>query len=144
MDYRNPTPTVDVVIEMSGGVVLIKRRNPPHGWALPGGFVDEGEPVEAAAAREVMEETGLTVQLETLLYVYSDPARDPRQHTMSVVFVGSAEGTPAGSDDAEEARVFSLDALPSPLAFDHGRILADYQRWRESGERPDPKRALRG
>ena len=144
MAYRNPTPTVDVVIEMAGGVVLIKRRNPPHGWALPGGFVDEGEPVEAAAAREVMEETGLTVSLETLLYVYSDPARDPRKHTLSVVFVGSAEGSPEASDDAAEAAIFDLDALPSPLAFDHGQILADYRRWRTTGDRPDPKRALRG
>jgi 8-oxo-dGTP diphosphatase len=142
MEYRNPKPTVDVIVEIDGGVVLIKRRNPPHGWALPGGFVDEGEPVERAAVREVDEETGLAVALTDLLYVYSDPARDPRQHTLSVVFVGTAAGAPAGGDDASEARIFPLDALPSPLAFDHGQILADYRRWRETGERPSPARAL--
>ncbi|MCB9745931.1 MAG: NUDIX hydrolase [Alphaproteobacteria bacterium] len=138
MPYRNPTPTVDVVVELDGGVVLIRRRNPPLGWALPGGFVDEGETVEAAAAREVMEETGLTVELEELLYVYSDPSRDPRKHTMSVVFTGRASGAPRGQDDAAEARVFSLDALPSPLAFDHGQILADYARFKATGQRPRP------
>ncbi|MCB9742991.1 MAG: NUDIX hydrolase [Alphaproteobacteria bacterium] len=138
MVYRNPTPTVDVVVELDGGVVLIRRRNPPEGWALPGGFVDEGETVEAAAAREVMEETGLVVRLTELLYVYSDPARDPRKHTMSVVFTGVASGAPVGQDDAAEARVFPIDALPSPLAFDHGQILADYKRFRETGQRPRP------
>lgn len=135
MTHRNPTPTVDVVIELGGGVVLVERKNPPHGWALPGGFVDEGETVEAAAVREAKEETGLDVTLTGLLHVYSDPARDPRMHTLSVVFLGTAEGEPEGGDDAAEARVFSLDGLPA-LAFDHARILSDYQRFRATGRRP--------
>ena len=139
MEYRNPKPTVDVVIELPEGIVLIRRRNEPRGWALPGGFVDEGETVEHAAVREAMEETGLEVQLQQLLYVYSDPARDRRQHTLSVVFTARAEGTPRGMDDAAEASVFSLDGLPSPIVFDHARILEDYRRFRASGERPDPQ-----
>jgi 8-oxo-dGTP diphosphatase len=136
VEYRNPTPTVDVVVETDGGIVLIERANEPFGWALPGGFVDEGETVEHAAVREVEEETGLQVRLRALLYVYSDPKRDPRKHTMSTVFVGRADGVPRGSDDAKTARVFALDALPDPLCFDHGRILADYKRWLSTGKRP--------
>ena len=138
MVYRNPKPTVDVVIEVEGGIVLIKRANEPHGWALPGGFVDEWEPVEVAARREALEETGLKVHLTDLLYVYSNPARDPRQHTMSVVFVATATGTPQGGDDAEDAQIFSLDALPSPLVFDHQTIVDDYRIFKSSGVRPDP------
>ncbi len=137
-DYRNPTPTVDIVIRLGGGIVLIRRRNPPHGWALPGGYQDEGETCEAAARREAMEETGLDVTLEDLLYVYSDPRRDPRQHTMSVVFTARATGEPVGMDDAEEARIFTLDTLPSDLAFDHRQILEDYRRFVETGLRPSP------
>ena len=150
MEFRNPKPTVDVVLSVDGGVVLIRRANPPAGWALPGGFVDEGEAVEAAAVREAKEETGLDASLEELLYVYSDPARDPRQHTLSVVFTGTATGAPVGLDDAAEARVVSVDDLrallaqPSPtldglpLAFDHGRILADYLVFLDTGRRPRP------
>ena len=134
--HRNPVPTVDAIIELAGGVVLIRRRNPPHGWALPGGFVDVGETVEQAAVREAREETGLDVRLEALLHVYSDPARDPRKHTISVVFVATAEGSPIGQDDAEEARVFPLDGLPDDLAFDHGQILTDYLEYRLTGRRP--------
>ena len=103
MEWRNPTPTVDVVIRQGETIVLIKRANPPHGWALPGGFIDEGERVERAAVREALEETGLDVRLEALRSVYSDPSRDPRQHTMSVVFTATAEGAPEGLDDALEA-----------------------------------------
>lgn len=138
MTYKNPVPTVDVVIDRGGSIVLIRRRAPPHGWALPGGFVDEGETLEHAAVREVLEETGLHVTLTDLLYVYSDPARDPRKHTVSTVFVGTATGDPVGTDDAAEAGVFPLDALPAPLAFDHARIVADYVRFRATGERPRP------
>ena len=135
---RNPYPTVDVVIELDGGVVLIERANEPKGWALPGGFIDYGEPPADAARREVKEETGLDVELTDLLGVYGDPNRDPRQHNLSIVDVGRAEGTPAGGDDAARAQVFSLDALPSPLCFDHARILADYRRFARDGARPRP------
>jgi 8-oxo-dGTP diphosphatase len=135
---RNPFPTVDVVIEVPGGVVLVRRRNPPPGWALPGGFVDYGEPLWEAARREAREETGLDVELTALLHVYSRPDRDPRQHTVSTVYVGRASGMPEGADDAVEARVFPPEALPSPLAFDHARILADYVRFRRDGTRPPP------
>ena len=133
---RNPYPTVDVIVEVAGGIALIERSNPPLGWALPGGFVDYGESVEDGARREVMEETGLTCELTALLGVYSAPQRDPRQHNLSVVYVGRATGTPAGSDDASDARVFALDALPDPLCFDHAEILADYRRYRETGALP--------
>jgi 8-oxo-dGTP diphosphatase len=121
--------TVDVVIRVGDPrhVVLIRRRNPPLGWALPGGFVDMGETVEVAAEREAGEETGLAVRLVGLLGVYSDPARDPRGHTVSVVFVGDADGEPRGGDDAAAAAVFALDSPPAPLAFDHARILDDYR-----------------
>ncbi|MBN1772214.1 MAG: NUDIX hydrolase [Deltaproteobacteria bacterium] len=138
--YRNPAPTVDVVIEVGDGIVLIRRCNPPPGWALPGGFVDYGEPLWAAAVREAREETGLEVELTALLHVYSRPDRDPRKHTVSTVFVGRARGEPRGLDDAAEARVFAPDALPAPLAFDHAEILADYLRFRRDGTRPPPDR----
>ncbi|MGH9460549.1 MAG: NUDIX domain-containing protein [Vicinamibacteria bacterium] len=126
-DHSKPRLTVDVIIELpSDRLVLIRRRNPPPGWALPGGFVDAGETVEQAARREALEETSLSVDLVRQFHVYSDPARDPRGHTVSVVFIGRAEGTPSGADDAAEARAFPRDQLPEPLAFDHSRILADY------------------
>jgi 8-oxo-dGTP diphosphatase len=143
MSQRNPYPTADVIVENGPGIVLVRRKNEPQGWALPGGFIDAGECVEAAAMREIQEETGLEVELETLLYVYSDPARDPRFHTMTVVFVGQAEGEPVGDDDAAEARAFPLDALPSPIVFDHALIIADYAHFRSTGERPAPERYRR-
>jgi len=129
--YRNPTPTVDVVILMriaeGEGVVLIERANPPYGWALPGGFVDYGETCEQAAVREMKEETGLDVMLTGLLGVYSDPKRDPRQHTMSVVYTGIPDNPEAlkAGDDAARARVFPLGEWPE-LAFDHAAILDDF------------------
>lgn len=135
---RNPYPTVDVIIETPGGVVLIERAHEPLGWALPGGFVDYGEAPADAARREVKEETGLDVELTDLLFVYGAPDRDPRQHNLSVVYVGRASGTPRGGDDAARAEVFALDALPSPLCFDHARILEDYRRFRATGARPRP------
>jgi len=131
-----PLPTVDVVIEIDGGIVLIQRCNPPHGWALPGGFVDYGEPVEDAARREMREETSLDVTLTSLLGVYSDPARDARGHTISTVFVGQATGTPQAADDAADVGVFAEHDLPTPLVFDHARIVADYFHFRHTGERP--------
>jgi ADP-ribose pyrophosphatase YjhB (NUDIX family) len=133
--YRNPLPTVDVIIEVPEGIVLIERKNPPHGWAIPGGFVDYGESVERCAVREAFEETGLVVRLTALLYVYSRPDRDPRHHTLSTVFVGRAEGRPVAADDARGAGVFTAEALPAPLAFDHGQIVADYVQWRRGALR---------
>lgn len=131
--YRNPLPTVDVIIHVpgvsGGGVVLVERANPPHGWALPGGFVDYGESCEAAAVREAREETGLDVTLTHLSGVYSDPERDPRHHTLSVVYACQAADLNLlqAGDDAAAVRIWPLDALPE-LAFDHARILADYGR----------------
>jgi 8-oxo-dGTP diphosphatase len=134
--YKNPTPTVDCIIELSGNrIVLIRRANPPVGWALPGGFVDEGEPLHAAAVREAKEETGLTVELSEQFFTYSDPKRDPRKHTVSTVYIGRAQGEPQGADDAAEARAFSVDSLPQELCFDHGTILADYLAYKRTGQR---------
>lgn len=124
--YRNPFPTVDVIIETKGGIVLIRRKNPPYGWALPGGFVNYGESLEAAAVREAKEETSLDVRLTSQLGAYSDPGRDPRQHTITVVFVARADGEPHGRDDAAAAGIFKRDSLPQVMAFDHGKILQDY------------------
>ncbi len=123
---RNPLLTVDIIIETMGGIVLIRRKNPPHGWALPGGFVDYGESVETAARREAEEETGLILSNLHQFHTYSDPARDPRHHTVSVVFTASASATPVGADDAAEAGIFTVDDLPAPIAFDHEKILSDY------------------
>jgi len=119
---------VDLIIEMEGGgVVLIERRNPPPGWALPGGFVDYGESLEEAARREAREETSLEVELVRQFHAYSDPRRDSRQHNVTVVFIARAlGGALRGRDDARRAAVFGRDSLPSPLAFDHGEILRDY------------------
>jgi len=138
MGVDGPRPTVDVIIEFGGGIILIRRRNPPLGWALPGGFVDYGERLEDAARREIREETGLDVQLVGLLGVYSDPARDPRGHTVSTVYVGQARGTPSAGDDAADAGVFTEDTLPTPVVFDHGHILTDYFRFRRTGSLPRP------
>ncbi len=134
--HRNPVPTVDTIIEVPGGIVLIERRFAPHGWALPGGFVDYGETLEAAAIREAREETGLVVTLLEQFYSYSDPVRDPRHHTIGTVFIGRAAGTPRAGDDAAAAAVFTRDTLPQPLAFDHRQILEDYFRYRQTGCRP--------
>lgn len=122
----HPLVTVDVIIRIGGGIVLVRRKHPPPGWALPGGFVEAGETLEAAAVREAEEETGLRISLERQFHTYSDPARDPRRHTVSTVFVAAAAGEPAAADDAAEARVFAPDTLPAPLAFDHAQILDDY------------------
>jgi 8-oxo-dGTP diphosphatase len=135
--YKNPTPTVDCIVELPGDrIVLIKRKNEPIGWALPGGFVDEGEPLHAACVREVREETGLEVDLSEQFFTYSDPARDPRKHTISTVYIGWAEGEPVGTDDAAEAKAFTLDALPiKELVFDHATIVSDYLTYKRTGKR---------
>jgi 8-oxo-dGTP diphosphatase len=141
--HRNPVPTVDVLIELAdrpGTLVFIERKNPPHGFALPGGFVDDGEWLADAAVREAREETGLAVELVELFHVYSDPARDPRRHTVSTVFVGKARGTPVAADDAARCLVCRPDELPGPLVFDHHTIVADYEAYRRTGQRPPPRR----
>jgi 8-oxo-dGTP diphosphatase len=124
-------PTVDIIIETEGGIVLVERRNPPHGWALPGGFIDDGESAEAAAVREAAEETGLELTGLSQFHVYSDPARDPRFHTITTVFTARADGSPVAADDAADARVFDPGELPAEMAFDHRQIIADYvaDRW---------------
>ena len=135
MTYRNPVPTVDIIIEMEGGgVVLIERENEPHGWALPGGFVDYGESLETAAVREAKEETSLDVDLIEQFHTYSNPARDPRQHTISTVFVAQADGAPRAASDARSIGVFTEQSLPKPLVFDHAGILKDYFSARRNKE----------
>jgi len=122
--------TVDMIIELGHGssrkIVLVKRKNPPPGWALPGGFVDYGEPVEEAAIREACEETGLKIDLVRQFHTYSKAGRDPRGHTVSVVFIATASGEPRGGDDASLAKAFQPDNLPGDIAFDHRQIIGDY------------------
>ncbi|NEP91171.1 MULTISPECIES: NUDIX hydrolase [Okeania] len=143
MAYRNPTPTVDIIIELTNRpgrpIILIERQNEPFGWAVPGGFVDYGESVETAARREAKEETSLEVELIEQFYVYSDPSRDPRQHTMSVVFIATATGEPKAADDAKNLALFESWQIPQDLCFDHDRILRDYLQYRHYGIRPRVK-----
>lgn len=131
---KGPSPTVDIIIEIEGKIVLIERKNPPYGWALPGGFVDYGESYEKAALREAMEETGLAVTDLRQFHTYSEPERDARQHTASTVFTGKAAGRPVAGDDAGRAELFDEDTLPH-LAFDHAKILADYFAVRRSSSK---------
>ena len=130
--YRNPIPTVDIIIETAGGIVLIERKNPPHGWALPGGFVDYGESLEAAAVREAREETSLDIRNLRLLGCYSDPGRDERMHTITTVYVADGQGIAQAADDAAQLKIFQLDNLPETLCFDHAAILADYAATQQS------------
>ncbi|MBI5427242.1 MAG: NUDIX hydrolase [Nitrospinae bacterium] len=158
--YKNPTPTVDIIIEIQGGIVLIERVNPPRGWALPGGYVDYGETLEAAAIREAREETSLDVDLIGQFHTYSDPKRDSRRHNISTVFIArpsapldpmrkaplalDGDGSRSKSampplrqvaraaSDAKNIGTFTRDRLPSPIVFDHAEILADYFRVRAS------------
>ena len=127
--YKNPVPTVDIIIEIEGKFVLIERKNPPFGWALPGGFVDYGESYEDAAEREALEETGLQVSNIQQFRTYSNPNRDPRMHTASTVFSATATGIPQAGDDAADVQLFDKKKLPN-LAFDHSQILADFLKQR--------------
>ena len=129
MVYKNPIPTVDIIIELESGIVFIKRANPPFGWALPGGYVDYGESLEEAACREALEETGLKIELLGQFHTYSDPLRDTRQHNISTVFIAKAEGQLQPGSDAKMAEVFT--SPPQPLVFDHAIILKDYFQWRD-------------
>ncbi len=129
--HKCPIPTVDIIIEIKRkngqeGIILIKRKNPPHGWALPGGFVDCGESLEEAAVREAKEETSLDIKLKSQFHTYSDPKRDPRKHTISTVYVATAQGRPIAQDDAQDIGIFTKEEINFPLAFDHQKILADY------------------
>ena len=128
--YRNPLVTVDIIIEISGGIVLIERTNPPHGWALPGGFVDYGESIESAAIREAKEETSLNIVLEEQFHTYSAPNRDPRHHTVTTVFIAKAVGIPMASDDAKNLGIFTKDTLPDQIVFDHKKINNDYFKYK--------------
>jgi ADP-ribose pyrophosphatase YjhB (NUDIX family) len=125
--YRNPVPTVDIIIEVEPkGIVLIKRKNPPFGWAIPGGFVDDGESLEEAAIREAREETNLEVTLLRQFHTYSDPKRDPRHHSISTVYIAKGKGILQAKDDALEIGIFNESNLPDEIAFDHRSILIDY------------------
>ena len=138
--YRNPAPTVDIIIELIDRphrpIILIERENPPLGWAIPGGFLDYGESVETAAVREAKEEISLQVELIEQLQVYSDPSRDARKHTISIVFLATATGEPKAADDAKNLGIFNPWDVPSNLCFDHNKILQDYWTYRHYGIRP--------
>lgn len=124
---------IELVDQPGRPIVLIERKNPPYGWAIPGGFVDVGETVETAAVREALEEVSLQVSLRELLGIYSSPKRDPRGHTVTAIYLAEARGMPVAADDARSVGIFTLDRLPSPLAFDHATVLEDYRRYRETG-----------
>jgi 8-oxo-dGTP diphosphatase len=138
-EYRNPKPTTDaIIVAPDGRIVLVDRKNTPFGWALPGGFIEEGEEFGAACKREAKEETGLDVQLVAQLFTYSDPKRDPRQHTASTVYACSvtAGAEPKAADDAKDARWFAESEIPwGSLVFDHALILRDYFEWAKTGKR---------
>lgn len=139
-NYRPTTPLLaaDAIIELKDKpnrpIVLIERKNPPYGWAIPGGFVDVGERLEVAAIREAKEEVCLDVELKALLGMYSDPKRDDRGHTVTAVYVAEASGDPQAADDAKNLQIFNIDDLPAKLAFDHAQVLEDYRKFREKGE----------
>ncbi len=137
MRPKTPEITVDAIIEMgSGGVVLVERKYPPRGWAIPGGFVDPGESLLEAVKREALEETGLDIEVLDLFHVYSRPWRDPRGDTISAVYWCRASGEPVGGDDAASARTFAEDSLPEDIAFDHREVLEQFFHWRRTGRRP--------
>ena len=140
-NYKPITPllSADSIIQITNeagqtSIVLIERKNPPYGWAIPGGFVDIGETIEHAAIREAKEEVCLDVELECLLGIYSDPERDKRGHTATAVYVANANGVPQAADDAKSVAMFNIDALPTGLAFDHDKVLQDYLQYKKSGK----------
>ena len=135
--YRNPLLTVDIIIEIDQRIVLIKRKNPPYGWALPGGFVDYGESLETSAIREAKEETCLNIKLLQQFHTYSNPDRDPRHHTVTTVFLAQASGDPKAADDAKSIGLFTKDTLPDPIVFDHNRILDDFFRYKNGEPKTD-------
>ncbi|MCM8818405.1 MAG: NUDIX hydrolase [Candidatus Omnitrophica bacterium] len=119
-------PTVDIIIEYENGIVLVKRKNYPFGWAIPGGFVEYGESCEQTAIREAKEETGLDIEDLQQFKTYSKPDRDPRFHTITTCFVAKGKGILKGGDDAEKAKVFNKKNLPDNIAFDHRDIIEEY------------------
>ena len=129
--YRNPLVTVDIIIEISTEFIMIERANPPHGWALPGGFVAYGDSLESSAIREAKEETSLDIQIIEQFHTYSQPDRDPRHHTVTTVFIASASGVPTAADDAKNLDLFSEHELPNPIVFDHERIINDYFKYKK-------------
>jgi len=139
-DFRPTTPLLaaDTIIELTDKptrpIVLIERKNPPYGWAIPGGFVDVGERLEVAAIREAREEVCMQVTLTALLGMYSDPKRDDRGHTVTAVYVAESSGEPKAADDAKNVQIFDIDSLPAKLAFDHAQVLEDYRKFRETGQ----------
>jgi len=132
LKYNNPLITVDIIIETGdAGIILIKRKNAPIGWALPGGFVDYGESLEDAATREALEETSLNIEILSQFHTYSDPSRDPRHHTITTVYIAKASGIPKAADDATETGVFCPNNLPHNIVFDHRQIIEDYYGWKK-------------
>ena len=146
-NYRPTTPLLaaDTIIELTDKprcpIVLIERKNPPYGWAIPGGFMDVGELLEMAAIREAKEEVCLDVTLKALLGMYSDPKRDDRGHTVTAVYVAQATGEPQAADDAKNLAIFDIDNLPEGLAFDHAQVLEDYRKFRETGQVAELRRS---
>ncbi len=135
---ETPALAADIIIELidypGRPIVLIERAFPPYGWAIPGGFVDIGERIETAAVREAKEEVCLDVRLIALLGIYSDPNRDQRGHTVTACYIAEANGKPNAADDAKNCQIFAVDKFPERLAFDHAQVIADYLRFRETGQ----------
>jgi len=136
--HRNPLVTVDIIIEINeNNIILIERANPPYGWALPGGFVDYGEPLETSAVREAKEETSLDITLLEQFHAYSDPDRDPRHHTITTVFIAKGIGIPKSADDAKNIGIFTKGRLPKPIVFNHEKIVRDYFSYKEGALKKD-------